>query len=180
MEQILRADNDGVLVYIAPTKALVNQIGAEISARFSKHYPSKGKSIWAIHTRDHRINSPYGCQILVTVPEMLQILLLSPQVSKAWAPRLRRIIFDEVHSIGNLQGGVVWEQLLLTTTVPLIALSATIGNAEDFQCVRSHLLITYKAVALLGSEISRNPVSSCCTSLPIFTSTEIYILSKQS
>jgi superfamily II RNA helicase len=64
---------------------------------------------------------------------MLQILLLSPRVSKAWAPRLKRIIFDEVHSIGNLEGGVVWEQLLLTTTVPLIALSATVGNAPEFQ-----------------------------------------------
>lgn len=30
MEQVLRADNDGVLVYVAPTKALVNQIAAEV------------------------------------------------------------------------------------------------------------------------------------------------------
>ena len=30
MERILRADNDSVLVYVAPTKALVNQIAAEI------------------------------------------------------------------------------------------------------------------------------------------------------
>jgi ATP-dependent RNA helicase DDX60 len=132
MEKILRSDNEGVLVYIAPTKALVNQIGAEVYARFSKQYPSKGTAIWAIHTRDYRVNNPYGCQILVTVPEMLQILLLSPTVSTAWAPKLRRIIFDEVHSIGNLDGGVVWEQLLLTTTVPLIALSATVGNAREF------------------------------------------------
>lgn len=135
MEKILRGDDDGVLVYIAPTKALVNQIGAEVYARFSKKYPAAGSTIWAIHTRDYRINNPYGCQILVTVPEMLQVLLLSPRVSKAWAPRLRRIIFDEVHSIGNLEEGVVWEQLLLTTTVPLIALSATIGNAQEFQDV---------------------------------------------
>jgi ATP-dependent RNA helicase DDX60 len=135
MEKILRQDDHGVLVYIAPTKALVNQIAAEVYARFSKTYPSVGPSIWAIHTRDYRINSPYGCQILVTVPEMLQIMLLSPRVSKLWAPRLKRVIFDEVHSIGNLEGGVVWEQLLLTTTVPLIALSATIGNATEFQKV---------------------------------------------
>jgi superfamily II RNA helicase len=33
MEQILRADNDGVLVYVAPTKALVNQIAAEIQGK---------------------------------------------------------------------------------------------------------------------------------------------------
>jgi hypothetical protein len=33
MEQVLRADNDGVLVYVAPTKALVNQIAAEIQGK---------------------------------------------------------------------------------------------------------------------------------------------------
>lgn len=33
MEQILRADNDGVLVYVAPTKALVNQIAAEVQGK---------------------------------------------------------------------------------------------------------------------------------------------------
>lgn len=35
MEQVLRADNDGVLVYVAPTKALVNQIAAEVQGDFS-------------------------------------------------------------------------------------------------------------------------------------------------
>ena len=132
MEKVLRRDDDGFLVYIAPTKALVNQIAAEVCPRFSKNYRSADRSIWAIHTRDYRINNP---QILVTVPEILQILLLSPKVSKAWGPRLRRIIFDEVHSIRNLKGGVIWEQLLLTTTVPLVALSATIGNATEFHVV---------------------------------------------
>jgi superfamily II RNA helicase len=34
MEQVLRADNDGVLVYVAPTKALVNQIAAEVQGKF--------------------------------------------------------------------------------------------------------------------------------------------------
>jgi len=36
MEQVLRASDDGVLVYVAPTKALVTQVAAEIYARFSK------------------------------------------------------------------------------------------------------------------------------------------------
>jgi superfamily II RNA helicase len=34
MEQILRADNDGVLIYVAPTKALVNQIAAEVQGKY--------------------------------------------------------------------------------------------------------------------------------------------------
>ena len=42
MEQVLRASDDGVLVYVAPTKALVTQVAAEIYARFSKDV-KKGK-----------------------------------------------------------------------------------------------------------------------------------------
>lgn len=38
MRKVLEADDDGVLVYVAPTKALVNQIAAEIQARYSKKF----------------------------------------------------------------------------------------------------------------------------------------------
>ena len=133
MEKVLRADNDGVLVYVAPTKALVNQIAAEVQARFSKVYPHAGKSVWAIHTRDYRVNNPAGCQILVTVPHILQIMLLAPSNAKTWAPRVKCIVFDEIHSIGQAEDGVVWEQLLLLAPCPIIALSATVGNPEQFR-----------------------------------------------
>lgn len=133
MEKILRKDDDSVLVYVAPTKALVNQIGAEIQARFKKP-PSKyaGRSVWAIHTRDYRINNPTGCQILVTVPHILQIMLLSPGNAKSWCKKVKCIIFDEIHCIGQAEDGVVWEQLLLLAPCPIIALSATVGNPEQF------------------------------------------------
>jgi hypothetical protein len=36
MEKVLRDSDNGILVYIAPTKALVTQIAAEVYARFSK------------------------------------------------------------------------------------------------------------------------------------------------
>ncbi|CAG8926156.1 unnamed protein product [Penicillium salamii] len=134
MKQILKEDDEGILVYVAPTKALVNQIAAEVLARFSKSYPAKasGKSVWAIHTRDYRINDPKGCQILITVPHILQIMLLSPTNANAWTPRIKRIIFDEIHCIGQAEDGVVWEQLLLLCPCPIVALSATVGNPQDF------------------------------------------------
>ena len=132
MEKILRGNDHGVLVYVAPTKALVNQIAAEIQARFKKSYKHGGKSVWAIHTRDYRINNPSGCQILVTVPHILQIMLLAPSNAKSWSPRVKYIIFDEIHSIGQAEDGVVWEQLLLLAPCPIIALSATVGNPEVF------------------------------------------------
>ncbi len=40
MEKVLRESNDGIVVYIAPTKALVTQIAAEVYARFSKKVPN--------------------------------------------------------------------------------------------------------------------------------------------
>lgn len=137
MKTVLQANDDDILVYVAPTKALVNQIAAEVQARFSKRYGNRtGKSVWAIHTRDYRVNSAKGCQILVTVPSILQIMLLTPVNAKRpndWSNRIRRIIFDEVHCIGQADDGVVWEQLLLLAPCPIIALSATIANPDEFK-----------------------------------------------
>jgi superfamily II RNA helicase len=131
MKQVLESSNNDVLVYVAPTKALVNQIAAEVQARFSKNY-KHANSVWGIHTRDTRINNPTGCQILVTVPHILQIMLLSPNNAKGWSERVKWIIFDEVHCLGQAEDGLIWEQLLLMAPCPIIALSATIGNAEAF------------------------------------------------
>ncbi len=137
MKKVLQANDDDVLVYVAPTKALVNQIAAEIQARFSKSYGNReGRSVWAIHTRDYRINNAKGCQVLVTVPSVLQILLLAPSNAKRridFSQRIKRIIFDEVHCIGQSDEGVIWEQLLLLAPCPIIALSATIANPHEFR-----------------------------------------------
>ena len=88
MEQVLRESDRGILVYIAPTKALVAQIAAEVYGRFKKTLPSG--SLWAMQTRDYRIHDPQNCQILITVPEMLAIMLLSPPLAMSWTPRIKR------------------------------------------------------------------------------------------
>jgi ATP-dependent RNA helicase DDX60 len=113
MEKTLRESDDGVLVYVAPTKALVSQIAAEIYARFSKDVKSGTfaedsyiqsfpnylliipclpiGTCWAIHTRDYRVNDAQKCQILVTVPEMLSIMMLSPPLARTWLHRIKRL-----------------------------------------------------------------------------------------
>ena len=104
MEKVLRESDDGILVYVAPTKALVNQVAAEVYARFRKEVDGREyastyqKSVsltaadpcWCIFTRDERVHNPQRCQILVTVPEMLAIMLLSPPLARTWASRIRR------------------------------------------------------------------------------------------
>ncbi|RYO91816.1 hypothetical protein DL763_004869 [Monosporascus cannonballus] len=113
MKKVLQANDDDILVYVAPTKALVNQIAAEVQARFSKSYRHDGRSVWAIHTLDHKVNNPNGCQVLVTVPHILQIMLLAPS---------------------NAKGPNSWSRkLLLLAPCPIIALSATVGNPDEFK-----------------------------------------------
>lgn len=63
-------------------------------------------------------------------------MLLSPSNAikpGSWARRVKRIIFDEVHCIGQAEDGIIWEQLLLLAPCPIIALSATVGNPMEFK-----------------------------------------------
>ncbi|XP_054845747.1 probable ATP-dependent RNA helicase DDX60 isoform X2 [Eublepharis macularius] len=127
MEKILRDSDDGVVVYVAPTKALVNQVWATIYNRFNKTLPD-GLAIVGVFTRDYR-HDALNSQVLVTVPQCLEILLMSPR-RQEWAKRIRYVIFDEVHCLGSEIGAEVWEHLLVMIRCPFLALSATISNPK--------------------------------------------------
>ncbi|GAA5961336.1 hypothetical protein JCM3765_004378 [Sporobolomyces pararoseus] len=129
MERVLRESDEGVVVYVAPSKALVNQVAAECFARFSKEVA--GQSLWAVHTGDYRVNNPQNCQILVTVPQVFSEMLLNPALAKIWTPRIRRVIVDEIHAVAE-EGSGMWEQVLLMNPAPIIGLSATVGAPERF------------------------------------------------
>lgn len=130
MRRVLESSVDGVVVYVAPTKALVNQVSAEVYARWKDAPLPAGHSISGIFTRDYRHNY-LTCRILITVPQCLEILLLSPP-QRDWVARLKYLILDEVHSIGERDTGTTWEHLLLMAPCPFVALSATVGNPELF------------------------------------------------
>lgn len=135
MEKVLKDDahSDGIVVYVAPTKALVNQVAAEVYAQFAKATWLKsqaGIQTYGVFTRDYRF-FPTKCRVLVTVPQCLEILLLSPTHFAGWRKKLRYVIFDEIHSI-NQEDGSVWERLVSMVPCPAIALSATIGESGIF------------------------------------------------
>ncbi|XP_062905575.1 probable ATP-dependent RNA helicase DDX60 isoform X1 [Mobula hypostoma] len=130
MEKVLRTSDSGIVVYVAPTKALVNQVVATVYGRFTKNLPH-GMVVCGYFTRDYQ-NHVHNCQVLVTVPQCLEILLLAPH-QQDWTKRIQYVIFDEVHCLGGEIGAEVWEHLLVMICCPFLALSATISNPRDLQ-----------------------------------------------
>ncbi|XP_065682237.1 probable ATP-dependent RNA helicase DDX60 isoform X1 [Hydra vulgaris] len=128
MERILRSSNDDVVVYVSPTKALVNQVHAYVKSKFTKNDLPAGKTICGVFTRDYS-HDVENCQILVTVPQCLEILLLSIQ-TYAWSQKIKYVIFDEIHCIGADADAETWEHLLCIISCPFLALSATVANPE--------------------------------------------------
>lgn len=121
------------IVFVAPEKALVNQVAADVYRTFGNVYGT------LLPTHHHRVSE---CEVLITVPEMLDVLLFSP-VYEDWVSRINYVIFDEVHCLGLDDGGIVWERVLSMLKSPFLALSATLGNAEQFHGWLSNLSSTY-------------------------------------
>jgi hypothetical protein len=133
MEQVLSTDDIGVAVYVCPSKALCNQVLAGVRARFRKKYKYPSTHLCGLFTQDMR-EFEDCCQILVTVPQCLDILVLNPTIEgRAWVQKIRWIIFDEVHCLNDPDSGPVWERLLQLTVCPFLALSASIGEPKRFQ-----------------------------------------------
>jgi superfamily II RNA helicase len=110
METTLRQNPKGVIVYVSPTKALVNQTYAEVYRRFNVTV--------GMFTADSKINVT-SAKILVTVPAQLEILLLSHSQLE-WRQRLAYVILDELHTINDLGSGSSWEHILLMLTCPFV------------------------------------------------------------
>uniref|UniRef100_A0A8C5R9G8 ATP-dependent RNA helicase DDX60 n=1 Tax=Leptobrachium leishanense TaxID=445787 RepID=A0A8C5R9G8_9ANUR len=126
MEKVLKKSDESVVVYVAPKKALINQVVATVFNMFAKDLPD-GKSLCGVITKDYCIDG-LNSQVVVTLPECLEVLLMSPK-HQDWAKKIEYIIFDEVHCLGEGHDSI-WEHLLAMTRCPFLALSATISNAE--------------------------------------------------
>lgn len=133
MKRVLQKTKDGIVVYVSPTKALVNQVSATISVKFHNVSSQPGVSIVGVFTRDYRVNG-LNSRILVTVPQCLEILLMSPR-RYTWVKKIKYVIFDEIHCLKGSYSdtaGITWERCVLMIRCPFLALSATVRNPEDF------------------------------------------------
>eukprot|EP00471_Norrisiella_sphaerica_P010558 CAMPEP_0184496812 /NCGR_PEP_ID=MMETSP0113_2-20130426/34938_1 /TAXON_ID=91329 /ORGANISM="Norrisiella sphaerica, Strain BC52" /LENGTH=2353 /DNA_ID=CAMNT_0026883619 /DNA_START=27 /DNA_END=7088 /DNA_ORIENTATION=+ len=110
-----------LVVYVCPTTALVSQVAAGVYRRYGAVFGVLAPGL------QYKTES---CEVLVTLPECLEDILLSPQ-REAWVARVKYVIFDEVHSLDGSRGEP-WERLLAAFPSPFLALSATVGNPKAF------------------------------------------------
>mmetsp|Transcript_70413 Transcript_70413/g.168645 ORF Transcript_70413/g.168645 Transcript_70413/m.168645 type:complete len:1423 (-) Transcript_70413:98-4366(-) len=140
MDKVLREGHEGICVYVAPSPALVRQVSAEIFARFQhKTYPPHSQNqLFGVFLRNQNFAGGVyeegkwrHCQVLVTVPHIFEMLLLNTREAD-WVKRLRWVIFDECHCIGDRGDGTQWERIMQLIPCPFIALSATVADESHY------------------------------------------------
>ena len=124
---IHRALEKGVRIfYTTPLKALSNQKYYDFSEKY-------GQDKVGLLTGDTSINR--GAQIVVMTTEVFRNMLYGTNFG-AVADNLKDVkyvVLDEVHYMNDEQRGTVWEESIIycPTNVQIIALSATVANADE-------------------------------------------------
>jgi len=106
----------------APMKALSNQKFQELTAEY-------GAENVGLLTGDTNINA--SARIVVMTTEVLRNMLYA---NSALLTDLAYVIMDEVHYLADRFRGAVWEEVIIHLPAPvrMVALSATVSNAEEF------------------------------------------------
>ncbi len=108
--------------YTTPIKALSNQKYAELAARY-------GDDKVGLLTGDNSINGE--ASIVVMTTEVLRNMIYEESRT---LESLTHVVMDEVHYLADRSRGAVWEEVIihLPRHTKIIALSATVSNAEEF------------------------------------------------
>ncbi len=118
------------ILYIAPTKALVNDLVKRIQLPLYK----LGMRLGVRHGDKDDLASGVKPHLLITTPESLEVMLFRKEKT---LKSVRVFIVDEVHLLYNTQRGlqlsVLFHRLKQITGKPIqwAALSATVGNLEN-------------------------------------------------
>lgn len=157
-------DKDFKIVYIAPMKALVQEVVGSFSERFEK-YGIKVQEL----TGDRQMNKQQidETQIIVTTPEKWDIVTRKTG-DRTYIQQVRLIIIDEIHLLHDERGAVlesivsrtIRQQELTHENIRIIGLSATMPNYKDiafFLRVKEdkifHFESAYRPVPLLQKYI---------------------------
>jgi ATP-dependent RNA helicase HelY len=116
-------ERGGSAWYASPLKALTNSKYIE----FSKHFEPENVGIL---TGDRKENP--DAPVIVGTTEILRNQLYDAMYQGQDLPT-DFVVLDEAHFLGDPDRGVVWEEIMiyLPPRIPLLLLSATIGNAEQ-------------------------------------------------
>ena len=108
--------------YTTPIKALSNQKYADLIRRH-------GAGNVGLLTGDTSVNSE--APIVVMTTEVLRNMIYARSSTLA---DLGYVVLDEVHYLADRFRGAVWEEVIigLADSIQLVALSATVSNAEEF------------------------------------------------
>src|SRR6516162_4034835 len=108
--------------YTTPIKALSNQKYTDLVRRY-------GHQTVGLLTGDNSINGE--APVVVMTTEVLRNMLYTGSHSLAG---LGYVVLDEVHYLADRLRGAVWEEVIiqLPESVQVVALSATVSNAEEF------------------------------------------------
>ncbi|GAC1379162.1 MAG: DEAD/DEAH box helicase [Marmoricola sp.] len=108
--------------YTTPIKALSNQKFHELQVKY-------GADRVGLLTGDNAING--DAPVIVMTTEVLRNMLY--EGSRALSG-LAFVVMDEVHYLADRSRGAVWEEVIihLPESVAIVALSATVSNAEEF------------------------------------------------
>jgi len=114
--------NGGRAWYASPLKALTNNVYRKLTDRF------KTENV-GILTGDRKENT--DAPIIVGTTEILRNHLYDA-MHRGEDLETDFVILDEAHFLGDEDRGVVWEEIMiyLPSRIPLLMLSATIGNAN--------------------------------------------------
>jgi len=118
----LALQNGHKCFYTTPIKALSNQKYADLVRRH-------GAANVGLLTGDTSVNSE--APIVVMTTEVLRNMIYARSSTLA---NLGYVVLDEVHYLADRFRGAVWEEVIigLADSIQLVALSATVSNAEEF------------------------------------------------